>query len=65
MIANMETLSKQQKKDIRLIGKFVEVYCAGKHTDREKQPFQLPGDLGERRMCPECADFMAYAIARR
>lgn len=65
MIATMETLSKLQKKDISLIGKFVEVYCAGKHTDMEKQPFHLPEHLGQRRMCAECAMFMAYAVARR
>jgi hypothetical protein len=65
MITNMETLSKLQKKDIRLIGKFVEVYCAGKHGEMEKHPFQLPENLGERRICAECAVFMAYAVARR
>jgi hypothetical protein len=65
MITTMETLSKLQKKDIRLIGKFVEVYCDGKHGGLEKQPFPLPENLGARRMCDECARFMAYAVARR
>ena len=61
----METITSQQKKYIRLIGKFVEVYCTGKHWETEKKPFLLPVDLGERRMCPECTIFMAYAIAKR
>ena len=61
----METMTKQQLKDIRLIGKFVEVFCSGKHADTEKQPFLLPQVLGERLLCPECAAFMAYAIAKR
>ncbi len=61
----METLLKQQKKDIRLIGKFVEVYCAGKHMGVEKHPFLLPEALGKRQMCAECAGFMTYAVARR
>ena len=65
MITTMETLSKLQKKDIRLIGKFVEVYCAGKHEMSAKQSFLLPEDLGERQMCADCAGFMAYAVARR
>jgi hypothetical protein len=65
MIATMETLSKLQKQDIRLIGKFVEVYCNGKHQPREKLPFNLPENLGERQLCDECADFMEYSVARR
>lgn len=65
MMGSMETLTKHQKKDIRLIGKFVEVYCAGKHGAVERSPYALPADMGERRVCPECADFMAYAVAKR
>lgn len=61
----MEAITRHQKKDIRLIGKFVEVYCIGKHGGLDKQPFSLPENLGERRMCAECARFMAYAVARR
>jgi len=65
MMAYMETLTKQQNKDIRLIGKFVEVYCAGKHGAAEKVTFSLPAALGEHRLCPECLVFMQYAVARR
>jgi hypothetical protein len=61
----METLSKQQNKDIRLIGKFVEVYCSGKHKTAVKTTFQLPFGLGERQLCPECSVFMKYAVTRR
>lgn len=61
----METITKQQKKDIRLIGKFVEVYCAGRHGGAPRLPLRLPSGLGERQLCSECAAFMAYAIARR
>lgn len=64
-MGSMETLTKHQKKDIRLIGKFVEVYCVGKHGTIERSPYTLPADMGKRRVCPECADFMAYAIAKR
>ena len=65
IIAIMGTILKRKKNDIKLIGKFVEVYCAGKHGERGKQPFPLPEDLRERRLCEECAQFMAYAVARR
>jgi len=61
----METITKQQKKDIVLIGKFVEVYCNGKHDGSEKQAFMLPEGLGARHMCAGCADFMTYAISKR
>jgi len=64
-MATMETLTKLQKKDIKLIGKFVEVYCEGRHGTGERSLFCLPAGLGERRLCAECAEFMAYAVARR
>lgn len=65
MIAIMETITRHQKKDIRLIGKFVEVYCAGRHGQAERNPFELPAGMGERRLCRECAMFMEYAIVKR
>jgi hypothetical protein len=65
MIANMETLTKLQKKDIKLIEKFVEVYCTGNHGAFEWNLFSLPEELGEHRFCPECSVFMEYAITRR
>ena len=61
----METITKQQVKDIKLIGKFVEVYCVGKHCVAERAPFALPAGLGERVLCAECATFLEYAITRR
>ena len=61
----METLKRNQSKDIRLIATFVEVYCDGKHADRQRSPFTLPSGLGARKLCPECAEFMKYAVAKR
>ena len=61
----MEVLTKHQKKDIRLLGKFVEVYCDGKHRDAVRSARFLPEDLGARRLCQECAAFLEYAIAKR
>ena len=65
MIATMEAITRQQKKDIRLIGTFVEVYCAGRHGMAPRAPFRLPEGAGERTLCPECALFMEYAIIKR
>ena len=61
----METISRHQKKDIRLIGKFVEVYCAAKHRSNGHQSVALPADLGERILCTECSSFLEYAIDKR
>jgi hypothetical protein len=61
----MEAVTRHQKKDIRLIGKFVEVYCAGKHYDAKRTPVALPEGLGERNLCPECRSFLEYAVTKR
>jgi hypothetical protein len=65
MIATMETVTKQQKKDIRLLGKFVEVYCSGKHCGAVMSSFVLPAGLGSRTICTECASFLEYAVVKR
>jgi len=65
MIASMETLTKQQRRDIRLLGTFVEVYCSGTHGMALRSDFSLPEELGQRRLCNDCSEFMSYAIARR
>ena len=64
-MATMETMTKHQQKDIRLIAKFVEVFCQGRHGGIERPAFHLPAGLGERGLCPDCAAFMEYAIAKR
>jgi hypothetical protein len=65
MIGAMETMTKHQQRDIRLLGKFVEVYCNGKHGTVLRSDFPLPEELGRRRLCTACSEFMSYAIARR
>ncbi len=61
----MTTMTRHQQKDIKLIGKFVEVYCTGKHGRVEREAFILPETLGSRTLCPECAAFLNYAVTRR
>lgn len=61
----MEPMNRQQKNDIRLIGKFVEVYCVGKHPGVERTSVTLPEGLEERTLCPECAAFLEYAVTKR
>jgi len=61
----METLTKQQQKDVRVLGRFIEVYCAGNHDSATRSSFQLPENLGSFDLCSDCAEFAEYAIARR
>lgn len=61
----METFTRQQKKDIRLIAAFVEVYCAGRHGAAERTAVELPSQPGSRHLCRECALFMEYCVAKR
>jgi hypothetical protein len=61
----MEIITKHQKKDINLLGKFVEVYCQAKHRGAVRAVVTLPADLGARGLCPECTSFLGYAITRR
>ncbi len=61
----METITSRQKKDIRLLAKFVEVYCTGNHRTAEHAPLVLPEGLGKRSLCPECTSFLEYGISKR
>ncbi|NTV50067.1 MAG: nitrous oxide-stimulated promoter family protein [Geobacteraceae bacterium] len=61
----MDAINREQKKDIRLIGKFIEVYCTGKHQTAERASIALPAGLGERFICQECASFLEYTVAKR
>jgi hypothetical protein len=61
----MEPMNKQQKKDISVIAKFVEVYCAGKHRDTARSAVALPAGVGDRCLCPECASFLKYTVTKR
>ena len=65
MIAIMETVTKHQKKDIRMIGRFVQVYCTCRHGAVGRSRFPLPAGLGELRICPDCALIMEYAVNKR
>ncbi|MFZ4858521.1 MAG: nitrous oxide-stimulated promoter family protein [Desulfuromonadaceae bacterium] len=61
----MKTITSQQKKDIKLLGKFVEVYCEAKHCGADRAAVGLPADLEARELCPECASFLEYAVTKR
>jgi hypothetical protein len=68
----IEAMSQDEvRHDTRLLGDFVDIWCAGNHADREKLPLASDaadlGVYGKRRplLCEECADHMRYAEKRR
>lgn len=65
MITSMETITRQQIKDVKLLGTFVEVYCRAQHRDAVHATIALPAGLGNRSVCPECTSFLEYAITKR
>ena len=61
----METATTHQIKDIKLLGKFVEVYCGARHRGAVRTFVETPDDVGARELCSECASFLEYAITKR
>lgn len=64
-ITHMETMSRHQKKDIRLIGRFVEVYCHGKHKDVQRTNRNAMDEDDIYTLCPDCSAFFEYAVMKR
>ena len=65
IITAMETITSRQKKDIRLLGAFIEVYCAAKHRSAVRSAVDHPSGAGIRQLCPECTTFLEYTTAKR
>jgi hypothetical protein len=61
----METITRRQRKDVTLLGTFVEVYCTGKHPTAERTTHGLAAELGSWQLCSDCAEFLDYAVAKR
>jgi hypothetical protein len=63
-------LSKREKKDIKVLAKFVEVFCRATH-EAEKTVFTVKAPplrgLWKRPvlLCPDCARLLAYGLAMR
>ncbi len=61
-------VTKKEKKDLQILALFTSVYCRGHHTAERKPLSGLPQQLIvlERYVCcPDCLDFLDYAIERR
>lgn len=60
----METITRQMQKDLKVIGRFTEVWCDG-HRHLGRKPITCPGSCKPLLLCPECAEFFAYAVMKR
>jgi Nitrous oxide-stimulated promoter len=64
----MEQFTSSQKKDIKVLVKFTEVYCGMKHGDRSV--YALESDLAGLfkhgvHLCPDCRALLDYALKKR
>lgn len=63
-MAPMNSPTRHQRKDIRIIARFTEVWCKG-HHHAGRRSHLLPEGLDPVELCEECGRFVAYAVARR
>jgi hypothetical protein len=57
---------EKEAKDLRVLALFTSVYCTDHHSTRESVAIDLGlPKTSKYRFCPDCADFLRYAIARR
>ena len=63
-------LTRKELKDLRVLAQFTSVYCRMHHGD-DRQPLRSEGPavaalkVEKYPVCPECRDFLLYAIQRR
>jgi hypothetical protein len=57
--------------DLKVLGKFVEVFCRRRHRGATRSPFRMPAvdlsptRLGRREVCAECARLLRHAVTKR
>ena len=60
----MEQFSSEQKKDLKVMIKFVRVYCRAKHDAQAKVSIE-DVDGKETQLCRDCVAIVAYALEKR
>ncbi|HZV82152.1 MAG TPA: nitrous oxide-stimulated promoter family protein [Geobacteraceae bacterium] len=66
----MHELTAQQLKDLRILARFIQVYCHAKHHRQNSGELALPQELQPRlsrhtTICPECAELLEHGIRKR
>lgn len=69
-MASMETLTRPQAKELKVLLEFVRLFCRAKHADASGAPIDLPAELASSfsmpvSLCPECAALVEHAIQKR
>ncbi len=64
-------LSSKERKDIRVLIRFVHLFCRENHSQDDKKPFSVPfeeaASLIDRgvELCESCSELLAYGIRKR
>ena len=66
--APMEQFTSAQKKDIKVLVKFIAIYCGKKHDGQSE--YSLEGELAglfkqDVHLCPDCRSLLDYALKKR
>jgi hypothetical protein len=64
------SLTKKERKDLRVLVSFTAVYCQHHHDSAMSgvdvgSEMSQPLVAGKYQICPDCREFLAYAVARR
>ena len=63
-------LSDDQRRDLRVLINFIQLYCEKRHADRERPEFELPREMQAHSrkkffLCKECAELTSHGIKKR
>jgi hypothetical protein len=65
-------LTPKERRDLRILGEFIALFCRGKHRGAERTPFALddvdPRTIFKRRLpmlCAGCAALLSHGIVKR
>ena len=64
-------MDKRLRRDLKILARFIGIYCDSRHADRDKSPVQLETHdlqaiIGRPlSLCPSCARLLAHAFYKR
>lgn len=63
-------LDKKQLSDLKVLVKFIGVYCTAHHRQEVRNAPELPPDLGRQfrkpvHLCPECTSLVNHSVLKR
>lgn len=66
----MHEFTSQQFKDVRILARFIQVYCHARHDRQKSGEVELPRELRPRlrrktTICTECAELLEHGIRKR